>query len=414
MVQETRSRRVAFLLDNLAGGGAEKVILNLAGGFAGLGHPVDVLVGKMEGALCDRIPGNVKVVPLKASSSLWGILYALFVDPASLRYVVRMSIQARKLPGTFRFMPAVVDYLKTAHPAGLLAALPRANINAVLAKRGSGGSTRVIVGVHVNYSVQQQEDQAGDKPGDGHMQPLVRRYYRQADAVVAVSKGVADDSSGYLGLPRDRVTAIYNPIATRDIQVLARENTSHPWFESGNVPVILSIGRFAAQKDFPLLLRAFARLREKLPVRLVLLGGDETSAEQCLQRQGLADLAERLGVRDDFDMPGFVDNPFSYMRQAALFVLSSRYEGFGNVLVEALLCGCPVVSTNCPSGPAEILDNGKYGRLVPIGDEAELAEAIRWTLANPPDKAFLRARGEQFSVDNALERYRGLIFDNHA
>jgi glycosyltransferase involved in cell wall biosynthesis len=413
MVQESRSGRVSFLLDNLAGGGAEKVILNLASGFARLGHPVDVLVCKMEGALRNKIPENVNVVQLKASSSLRGILYVLLVDPASLRHVVGMSIQARKLPGTFRFMPAIVDYLKTAQPAGLLAALPRANVNAVLAKRYAGESTRVIVGVHVNYSVQQQEGQAGDKSGEGHIQPLVRRYYHQADAVVAVSNGVADDTSEHLGLPRDRVTAIYNPIATRDIQVLARENTSHPWFESGNVPVILGIGRFAAQKDFALLLRAFARVRGKQPLRLVLLGGDDSSAEQCLQQQRLAELAERLGVRDDFDMPGFVDNPFSYMRQAALFVLSSRYEGFGNVLVEALLCGCPVVSTNCPSGPAEILDNGKYGRLVPVGDEAELAEAIRWTLANPPEKAFLRARGEEFSVGNAIECYSRLVFGNH-
>jgi glycosyltransferase involved in cell wall biosynthesis len=413
MVQESQSRRVSFLLDNLAGGGAEKVILNLASGFARLGHPVDVLVCKMEGPLCDKIPENVNLVQLKASSSLRGFFYALVVDPASFRYVVKMFIQARKLPGTFRFMPAVVDYLKTSHPAGLLSALPRANINAVLAKRCSGESTRVIVGVHVNYSVQEHEDQGDNKPGVGYMQAFVRRYYRQADAVVAVSKGVADDISKYLRLPRDRVTAIYNPIATREVQALARENTNHPWFESGNVPVILGIGRFVTQKNFPLLLRAFARVREKLPARLVLLGGDESSAEQCLQQKELAELAERLGVRDDFDMPGFVDNPFSYMRKAALFVLSSRWEGFGNVLVEALLCGCPVVSTNCPSGPTEILADGKYGRLVPIDDEGELADAICWTLDNPPDKEFLRARGEEFSVDNAVECYHRLIFDIH-
>jgi glycosyltransferase involved in cell wall biosynthesis len=367
----------------------------------------------MEGPLCDKIPENVNLVQLKASSSLRGFFYALVVDPASFRYVVKMFIQARKLPGTFRFMPAVVDYLKTSHPAGLLSALPRANINAVLAKRCSGELTRVIVGVHVNYSVQEHEYQGGNKPGVGYMQAFVRRYYRQADAVVAVSKGVADDISKYLRLPRDRVTAIYNPIATREVQALARENTNHPWFESGNVPVILGIGRFVTQKNFPLLLRAFARVREKLPARLVLLGGDESSAEQCLQQKELAELAERLGVRDDFDMPGFVDNPFSYMRKAALFVLSSRWEGFGNVLVEALLCGCPVVSTNCPSGPTEILADGKYGRLVPIDDEGELADAICWTLDNPPDKEFLRARGEEFSVDNAVECYHRLIFDIH-
>lgn len=414
MNQAVQPARISFLLDNLAGGGAERVMLNLATGFARLGHPVDVLVCKMEGSLCDKIPKDVNVVQLKASSSRLGILYALVADPASFQYVVKMAKLARKLPGTFRFLPALIRHLKKRQPAGLISALPRGNINAVLARRFSGASTRVIVGVHINYSVQQHDDQVGNKLKAQYMEHLVRRCYRQAHAVVAVSKGVADDVSEYLGIPQSRVSTVYNPIATRDIQAMAGESTSHPWLEAGDVPVILGIGRFVAQKDFPVLVKAFARIRKKLPARLVLLGGDESSAEQRLQQQRLVELAKRLGVEEDFDMPGFVDNPFSYLSKAALFVLSSRYEGFGNVLVEALLCGCPVVSTDCPSGPAEILADGKYGRLVPIGDEGELAEAIYWTLKNPPDKDFLRARGEEFSVENAVECYRRVLFDNCA
>ena len=416
MDQNTRSRRVAFLLDNLAGGGAEKVMLNLAHGMAGLGHPVDLLVCKMEGALRDKIPENVNLVHLKASTSHLGILCALVADPATIQYVVKMFIGARKrkLPGTFRFMPALVDYLKTSQPAGLISALPRTNINAVLAKRYSGQATRVVVSVHVNYSFKEQEAQRNSKTEADCLQALVRRYYRQADVVVGVSKGVAENISEYAGIPRDRVTVVYNPIASPSIHTLARKNTRHPWLESGDLPVILGIGRFVAQKNFPLLLRAFARVREKIPARLILLGGDESSAEQCLQKEELAEMAVRLGVRDDFDMPGFVSNPYSYLKRAALFVLSSRYEGFGNVLVEALLCGCPVVSTDCPSGPAEILDGGMYGRLVPIDDEAALEDAMRWTLENPPDENFLRARGEEFSIENAAECYRSLIFESHA
>jgi PAS domain S-box-containing protein len=114
-------------------------------------------------------------------------------------------------------------------------------------------------------------------------------------------------------------------------------------------------------------------------------------------------------IADDVDVPGFVPNPLAYMARAAVFVLSSTWEGFGNVLVEALACGCPVVSTDCPSGPAEVLDHGRYGRLVPVGDEAAMAEAILATLDAPPDPVLLRARARMFSVDQALDRYLGLL-----
>ncbi|MGB5409176.1 MAG: glycosyltransferase, partial [Thiogranum sp.] len=202
---------------------------------------------------------------------------------------------------------------------------------------------------------------------------------------------------------------IYNPIDTKQIEILSYESLNHSWFDAGTVPVILGIGRFVAQKDFPFLLRAFAKLREKRQARLVLVGGDESSAEQREHKQELSRLAIQLGVQEDFDMPGFKVNPYPFVRKASVFVLSSRYEGFGNVLVEALLCGCPVVSTSCPSGPAEILAEGKYGMLMPVGDGNRLADAICETLDNPQDKAVLRARGEEFSIENAVERYRNVL-----
>ncbi|MGB5729020.1 MAG: glycosyltransferase [Thiogranum sp.] len=405
MNQKVRPARISFLLDNLTGGGAEKVILNLAGGFTKLGHPVDILVCKMEGVLCNSIPAGVNLVPLKSSSPNLGFLCAMRADPAGFRAIAGMFPKRKP----FGFIPSIAAHLKANRPAVLVSALPKSNINAVLAKYYSGVSTRVVVGAHINMSTQDAECYSSGKSKLRYMRPLMQRCYRRADAVVAVSKGVAEDITKYLGLDPDHVTTIYNPIDTKQIEILSYESLNHSWFDAGTVPVILGIGRFVAQKDFPFLLRAFAKLREKRQARLVLVGGDESSAEQREHKQELSRLAIQLGVQEDFDMPGFKVNPYPFVRKASVFVLSSRYEGFGNVLVEALLCGCPVVSTSCPSGPAEILAEGKYGMLMPVGDGNRLADAICETLDNPQDKAVLRARGEEFSIENAVERYRNVL-----
>jgi glycosyltransferase involved in cell wall biosynthesis len=183
----------------------------------------------------------------------------------------------------------------------------------------------------------------------------------------------------------------------------------HDWFTDSDVPVVLGIGRFVQQKNFPLLVRAFAELRKKRQVRLVLLGGDESSAEQKQHKAELEELAGELGVAEDLDMPGYKENPYPYFRRSAVFALSSRFEGFGNVLVEALFCGCPVVSTDCPSGPAEILRDGEFGRLVPVGDTQGMTDALDAVLDEQIDGRALRARGEEFSVDRAVENYNELF-----
>jgi glycosyltransferase involved in cell wall biosynthesis len=225
-----------------------------------------------------------------------------------------------------------------------------------------------------------------------------------ADAVVAVSDGVADGLAAATGLPRDRITTIYNPVVSPAMLVKAAEPTPHPWLESGQPPVILGVGRLVPQKDFPTLIRAFARLRSEGPVRLLIVGPGSTEAQAELRS-----LATALGGAEDMELPGSILNPFAYMARAGVFVLSSAWEGFGNVLVEALACGCPVVSTDCPSGPAEILDGGRYGALVPVGDDRAMAEAILAALAHPPERAALTARGAEFSVDRAVERYLAII-----
>ena len=410
VIEEQSPARISFLLDNLTGGGAEKVILNLAHGFAKLGYQVDILVCKVEGVLCNSIPAGVNLVPLKPVSSLRGLLCALRADLFGGRNILAAMVNSRKVPKGFRFVPAIAEHLKTGQPDILMSALPKSNINAVLAKYFAGVSTRVVVGAHINISTQCAEGQRHGKTRLRHLRPVMKRCYQRAHAVVAVSRGVEKDTVQYLGLDPGRVRTIYNPIKAAEMEALGQEPVDHPWFGKGEVSVVLGVGRFVDQKDFPLLLRAFARVRQQRKVRLMLLGGDEDSGEQRDNRRKLMRLADELGIHDDFAMPGFKVNPYPYLRESAVFVLSSRYEGFGNVLVEAMLTGCSVVSTDCPSGPAEILRNGEFGRLVPVNDEAGLAEAICQTLDKPHNKDVLRARGRVFSVERAVESYRQVFF----
>jgi glycosyltransferase involved in cell wall biosynthesis len=230
----------------------------------------------------------------------------------------------------------------------------------------------------------------------------MHRYYPRADAIVAVSRGVADDLARFAGLPRDVIRVIYNPVVGADLPRMAGEPVDHPWFRPGELPVILGAGRLSRQKDFPTLIRAFAEVRRARPARLVILGDGAQRAE-------LEALVRTLGLADAVALPGFTSNPYAHMARAAVFVLSSRFEGFPNVLVEALAVGTPVVATDCPSGPAEILERGRHGRLVPVGQADALARALLATLDAPGDPAGRRRRAADFSADASVSTYLDLF-----
>ena len=219
-----------------------------------------------------------------------------------------------------------------------------------------------------------------------------------ADGIVAVSQGVADDLRGQVPVGSHKIMTIYNPVVWPDHAERAAAPVNHPWFNAGNVPVIISVGGLAYQKDHATLLRAFAHVLTFRPARLVILG-------EGSERQNLTELAERFGISRHLDMPGFVFNPLSYMSRSKLFVLSSRYEGFGNVLPEAMACGTPVVSTDCLSGPREILEDGKWGPLVPVSDWRAMAEAILDSLDNPVPSADLINRASTFSSETSIVRH---------
>ena len=229
-----------------------------------------------------------------------------------------------------------------------------------------------------------------------------RRSYPNVDAAVGVSRGVASELTEVVGVPSDRVHTIYNPVVSPALDQEMNRPADHSWLDNPDQRVVLAAGRLDKHKDFLTLLTAFAKLRERCSVRLIVLGKGRL-------RPQLESQARELGVAEHVDFPGFVRNPYAFMAKASLFVLSSRYEGLPTVLIEAMACGCPVVSTNCPFGPDEILEGGRWGELVPVGDANALSEAMLRTLDSPHPKDALRKRASAFGVEHAVARYERLL-----
>ncbi len=354
---------IAIFLRCLYGGGAERILLNLARGFLEQGLKVDMVLAKSVGSLLEQLPTEIRLVDLNAQSKL-------------------------------SILPKLIKYLQQENPATMLAALHYPCEIALLAKRMSGVSTRIVVSEHNHLSLEAKRiPQLSTR-----LTPLAARLlYPWADGIVSVSQGVAADLADVTHLPPERIDLIYNPVITPELFVKARLGVEHPWFQEGQPPVILAVGRLHPQKDYPTLLRAFTQVQQVRPCRLVILG-------EGPEKENLNNLIEELGLQADVAMLGFVDNPYTYMRSAAVFVLSSAWEGFGNVIAEALAVGTPVVSTNCESGPAEILHNGKYGELTPVGDAKAMAEAILSVLSGNTkqvDSEWLN----QFKLETCTEKY---------
>lgn len=358
---------VAFFLPSLNGGGAERVILNLAQGITERGLPVDLVLAAAEGAFLDQLPASVRLVDLHASRVLWS------VGP-------------------------LAGYLRRERPRVLISSMNYANLVALWAARLAGRTTPVVVTVHTTLSESSRQQQ---RRLTGHIWPLLlRTFYPWAYRVVAVSRGAADDLARASGLPRDRVEVVYNPVITQATLAAARQAPDHPWFAPEQPPVILGVGRLTRQKDFPTLIRAFAELRRRRPARLIILGEGEDRAQ-------LTALTNELGVAQDVALPGFRNAP-AYMAASALFVLSSAWEGLPTVLIEALASGAQVVATDCPSGPREILQEGRLGALVPVADAPAMAQAMLEALERPVGGVPLTSL-TPFTRDAAVDHYLRLI-----
>lgn len=352
--------RIAFLLPNLVGGGTERVALTLVGNFVERGHEVDLLVMEQRGELLSEVPEGVKLVDLRA---------------ARTRNVLRPLIR----------------YLRERRPAAIQISMWPLTIVGILAARLSRVPVRVVVSDHSSLSQQYR----GSRLTLASLKASIRLFYPMADARICVSRGNAHDLATLSGLPQERFAIIYNPVQVPDEQ-RPRAEIEQRW---GSAKArLISVGTLKEQKNHALLIEAFADFVRAHDARLLILGEGEL-------RPKLERLIERLGVSDRVELIGFVSDTAPYYASADLFVLSSDYEGFALVLVEALHAGLGIVSTDCPDGPAEVLENGKFGRLVSVGDRAGLAAAMAAELAHRRDPQAQRERARHFSVDAAAEAY---------
>ena len=285
---------------------------------------------------------------------------------------------------------ATAMYLDRVRPDALLAILTPAVVAATLASCMAHHRARIVATQHNVFKSTRDYRRAC-------------LSYPHADAAVTVSRGVAGELGRLPGMSHSRIHTIYNPVVSSDVFHKACEPIDHPWLNGRGVPVVLAIGRLHKQKDFPTLLAAFALVLRQRRARLIVLGRGPLLAN-------LRSLAHELRIAKYVEFPGFVENPYAYLARASLFVLSSRHEGLANVLVEAMACGCPVVSTNCRFGPDEILEGGRWGELVPIGNPEALASAIGRTLDNPPQRHGLRDRGIVLQRREGGRSLRGASF----
>lgn len=358
--QPLQSFRIGIFVPCLSMGGAQRVALNLTQGLADQGFKVDLVLQKAVGAFLRQVDSRVRIVDLKTSGIIGRVC-------------------------------GLAQYFRREQPAVFLSILDNVNAASV-AKRIAGVSTRVIVSLHINLPEPVENLKTWFKP------LLIRYSYPLADGVVAVSHGVAESLSRITGIPSHQIHVIPNPIIPPDDVEGISAYAAHPWFQPGELPVILGAGRLVKDKDFKTLIRAFAIVRQQYNSRLMILGEGD-------QRPVLQALIQQLGLEESVTLPGFVEDPYPYMAAASVFVLSSRQEAFGNVLVEAMAVKTPVVSTNCMSGPQDILEAGKHGKLVAIANPAQLAEAILSTLCNPPDVEALQQRSKAFSIEQIVNQY---------
>ena len=370
-MQSRGVKKIALFVPSLRGGGAERVTLNLARGFIDLGYEVDMVLASAEGPLLPYLPTEAKLIDFGCH---------------------RVS----------RSMPGLIAYLRRERPDVMLCVMEHTSIVALWAAKLAAVNTRIVVTVHNTLSRASKHAPLLR----GRIMPFfVRAFYPWAYCTVVVSEAAKKDLLHSGGLNPERVKVILNPVVTPDLFQAAEKAVEHPWFSEGQPPVILAVGRLTEQKDFTTLLKAFARVRDKCKCRLIIAGEGE-------ERSALEKTITDLGIADDVDLHGYVDNPYAYMAHASVFVLSSAWEGLPTVLIEAMAIGLPVVSTDCPSGPKEILHNGKYGILVPVGDIDAIAQGVIHYLQNPPMKNNTSDAWSAYELEAVTQQYLDVFFED--
>lgn len=347
-------KKIALLVPNLEAGGAERVMLTLAEQFASSGANVDLLVGEARGALLGQVPSKVALVPLIETPLVAG----------------RTGLAARLFIG-------LVRYLRKQQPECLLSTLTGTNLVALLARRLAGVHTRLVI----------REASTFLNIRSKLIYHAVGLIYPWSDICIASTEAMAHDLTSVVSA--DRIRVIPNPIDAAKIRALSQQSVSYDWLHDDDLPLILAVGRLVYAKEFGALIHAFKRLIGRRRARLVIVGDGPLRPE-------LTTLVETLGLEGLVSLPGFLENPFPILRRASAFALSSRWEGFPSALVEAMVLNVPVVSTDCHSGPREILDDGRLGRLVPVGDIDAMSSALLETLAGDRSMAIAQCDLDRF------------------
>lgn len=365
--------RLAFYVPSLTVGGAERVTVSIVNGLARRGHDVDLLVSYYEGTFVGDVHDAVTVVDLGTP----------------------------KIPvvGVGAAVPKLVSYFRRRSPEMVFAQMLYASDVCLVAHVLSGSDATVVPTVHNTVGMY-------DPPKERLVHRLATLLSDRAGQFVAVSEGAARSVVDELDVPEEKVSVLHNPIPVDEIRAQACEAAQHRWIDDEEYDVVLGIGSLDAQKDFETFLRTFERVHGADPsTRAIIVG-------QGPERDDLERLARELGVDEELSFAGYVDNPYSYMAGSDVLLLSSRHEGLPTVLIEAMACGCPVVATDCPSGPRTILAGGTYGPLVDVGDDSGLADAVLSTLAEPPTSGTLVDRARDFAPETVLDDYESFLRDH--
>ena len=367
--------RIAFFLHDLRGGGVERISVHMANEMHHMGHIVDLVLVNRRGTqnYFEAIDPGISVFELKQSRTL--------TSPIGFR-----------------------SYIKKQRPDIVISALTHINVSTLLATIRLRDKPYIFVIEH-NHQIGRQAN--GKVEGIGFAVQcafkLAPFLYGRADTIGAVSTGVGEILSKVVGLPNQRISILYNPVSTPHPDSLPKAKEVIPWLAGRTDPFIIGVGSLSYEKNFELLIEAFARVRAKRPLRLIIAG--EGPKRRDLEKQAL-----KTGFGDDILLPGYVESIYSLIHEASLLASTSRWEGLPTVLIEAMMLGTSVVATDCPSGPAEILLNGSLGCLVPPNDVENLAAAFERTLDKPQASAILQRRATDFAPPTAARRYLDLYY----
>lgn len=352
-------KKITFLLYSFEDGGVEKVTINLAKGLKNIGYDIEFVCFKKHGEFLSEVKDDF-------------IIHELNIN--------RSSESIFKL----------IKYFRQHKPDVFFTAKHYINIMVLIAKGLSRTKSKVIVAGHGMFFKRK-----------GMLAWLMKLFYPKADKIVAVSSGVAQNIHEITNIPLRKITVIYNPVITKEM--IENFEQTKPLQNTLGQKLIVSIGRLSPEKDFKTLIIAFQIVRQTHPLKLVIIG-------EGPERNNLEELIRELKLSEDVLLSGFKKNPFEYLKAADLYVLSSITEGLPTVLIEALYSMTPIVSTDCPSGPREILENGKYGLLTPVGDSDKLAKVMEATLFEKKmDTSKLRDRALQFTSEKSINKYQKLI-----